>query len=554
MKAPKLKTIVIAVICLIVLMIPTYLAVIVYKNAVNNPVTERAVAKMVLTDPDGKEYVFEKGKTTDCEYGEIHGGTISFFIGMHANAEKVSALPAALNGTDTFRATYYSYNLENVYTYYFSTDASAAYYVDAAGSAYHIARGDAEVFVNSLYALSLYKEAQAPVMTLGSDGTVIVPQSMTWRYQLTDSEYANAVAAVSDEKKTVTVAGLPQFKFSRQPDYLLVQIYRDSELIFNDLYSNLTTGNVDFGSDNATLSVAVTAQWYQNEDYSSYGEAYYNFIMDVRAPSAFYLGETTVEVGEFVVISGKNVTDPSAITFTSSPEINFTPVFFAEGDYVYALVPISYELEYSPSYTFTLDCEGVQTVLTLNVEKKTFRTQASDIDSNIIVATRTQATLDAFAETMSPLYANQLNTRYWKESTKFTEPVGSAMVKTGFGLYVSITATGTVYQHEGVNFVVNDGQAVYAACGGEVIFVGTTSLSGRTVVIDHGFGLKTMYCHMSATNVGVGDVVNAGDTIGVVGSTGFVDGTGFHFGMYVFDTPVSPYDALWENGIVVAKP
>lgn len=554
MKAPKLKTIIIAIVCLILLLIPTYLAILVYHNSVNNPVTERAVTKMVLTDPDGKEYVFEKGKTTECEYGEISNNTIAFFVALHKNAESVSALPTELSEAVPFRVVYSSYNRETEYRYYFSTDASSAYYVNDQGEAFHVAKADASVFSNSLYALSLYKEAQTPVMTLGSENTVIVPQSMDWLYLLSDNEYAHAVAQVTEEVKTVTVAGLPQFKFTRQPDYLMVQIYRDTELIFNDLYSNLSAGAVDFGNENERLTVRVDAQWYPNEEFASNGNATYYFAMDVRAPSAFYLGETTIDVGEFVVISGRNVSNPEAITFHSSPEINFTPVFFSEGDYVYALVPISFELDYSPSYTFTLSYDGVETALTLKVNNKTFRTQACTVDSNTLVATRTQTTLDAFAQTMAPVFAKRVTGRYWRDNTAFIEPVGNQMIKTGFGLHISITATGTTYRHEGVNFVVSDGQTVSAACGGEVTFAGTTSLTGRTVVIDHGFGLKTLYCHLSSLTVSEGDIVTQGQTVGVVGSTGFIDGTGFHFGMYVFDTPVCPYDAWEETGIIVARP
>ena len=560
LQMPKIKTVLITVAVLALLFIPTYIAIAVHSHAIKNPVTERAVSKITLTDPDGTSYTFEKGKDAESEYGEIRGNTISFFISLNRNSEPVSALPAAVRESTPFEVIYYSYNLESKYSYYFSTDATAAYYTDQNGKAYHVKKEDAGVFVTSLYALSLYKEAQAPVMTLGSEGSVILPQNMVWKYKLTDNEYANAVAPVSDEKKTFSVSGMPQLRFTREPDYFLVQVYNGTDVIFNDLYANLTSEALNLGTDNATLSVSVTAQWYQNETYGSYGEAFYNFTVEVRAPSSFYLGEPTVDVGDFVVISGKNVEDPSKITFTSSPDIGFTPVFFAEDDCVYALVPISYNLEYHPSYTFTLVYDDVQTDLTLNVNNKTFRTQASGISSNIIVATRTQTTLDAFAETMRPIFANQLGTRYWKDGTTFISPVGNTMIKTGFGLNISITATGTTYRHEGVNYVVNEGTTVYAACGGEVLFAGTTSLTGHTVVIDHGFGLKTLYCHMSSLSVTEGTVVSAGDALGLVGSTGFIDGVGFHFGMYVFDVPVSPYEALDLStddaapGIPVAKP
>ena len=79
------------------------------------------------------------------------------------------------------------------------------------------------------------------------------------------------------------------------------------------------------------------------------------------------------------------------------------------------------------------------------------------------------------------------------------------------------------------------------------MFSGVLELTGYTVIIDHGFGLKTWYWHMSKNTVQVGDVVKRGDAVGKTGKTGLTDQNGVHIGMSVCDVFVSPY-ATWIDG------
>lgn len=545
----KMKGKLITAVCIVLLFLPTYIAIAFYINAQNSPVSDNVVHKMVMRDIDGETFTFIKGSD------ETEPEMISFFIKINNNAAPVDSIPEPIKALGNYTVTYYSYNLETTQKYYFSTDIDNAYMTDHNGKSFKIQSEEAKAFIASKYAVCLYKEAAAPVMTL-SDTHVILPQSMIWKYRLTDEVYSDAVVPLTSVRDTYILSGALNITFDIEPDYLFVTILNGEEIVFNDLYSNISAAEFN---ENADLTVGVKAQWYEDEQRGSYGEASYTFILEVQAPAEFYLGQPQVEQGEFFTITGKNVKDPSSITFVSSPDINFTPVFFRDGEYVVALVPIHYDLEYSPSYKFTITSGDSVTELTLGVIQKNFKWRDYDISAEIIATTRTDSLVRAYHEAMEPYLTASEPVRYWLPQTLFTIPAeGTDLVKTGIGVYRTLTAINVTYRNPGVDFLVTEGTNVLAAYDGKIVYAGTQTMSGRTIVIEHGYGLKSVYWHMSSVSVAEGDLVKAGDVIGVVGTTGFTQSTNLHYGLYIFKTPVSPYDLWgWDEttyGILVATP
>ena len=94
--------------------------------------------------------------------------------------------------------------------------------------------------------------------------------------------------------------------------------------------------------------------------------------------------------------------------------------------------------------------------------------------------------------------------------------------------------------HSGLDIAGGQGGAINAPAAGTVVAVGEYFFNGNTVILDHGYGLTTMYCHMSRTDVKVGDHLNTGDSIGAIGKTGRVTGPHLHWSVSMNNTRVDP--------------
>jgi len=98
--------------------------------------------------------------------------------------------------------------------------------------------------------------------------------------------------------------------------------------------------------------------------------------------------------------------------------------------------------------------------------------------------------------------------------------------------------------HNGLDMHCGSGDAIVAAEAGTVILAGTKGGFGKTIMIDHGGGMVTLYAHQSGYAVSTGDSVGAGQVVGYCGSTGLSTGPHLHFEVRINGDPVNPANYL----------
>jgi len=132
-------------------------------------------------------------------------------------------------------------------------------------------------------------------------------------------------------------------------------------------------------------------------------------------------------------------------------------------------------------------------------------------------------------------------------ATPFQKPAKGRISST-FGLRRKYNKNAVSTYHKGIDIANKTGTAVYATNGGQVSLSTEWISHGKSILINHGHGIITIYIHLDKLLVKTNDWVKKGQLIGRLGSTGIASGPNLHFGVSVNDVRVDP--AQWISNRV----
>jgi murein DD-endopeptidase MepM/ murein hydrolase activator NlpD len=177
----------------------------------------------------------------------------------------------------------------------------------------------------------------------------------------------------------------------------------------------------------------------------------------------------------------------------------------------------------------------------LEVKKVDFKTQTLKLPPGMVeLDPKTLERVNQEGKRLDDLFAKVRVERLWKGA--FLRPV-PGQISTGFGLRRVINGQ-TKNPHSGVDMRAEEGAPIFASNNGIAILVDELFFTGKSVLIDHGWGIYSMYFHLSEILVREGDPIAKGAVLGRVGSTGRSTGPHLHWGIKIRGARVDPLSLL----------
>lgn len=397
------------------------------------------------------------------------------------------------------------------------------------------------------------QQALAPSLVLGSQ---TVRAGATLRDAQLDPETIQAaIRQLGEAGGSATVqeeGGLPGFRFSEEPDQVLATLIPaglEGEPYFQGTLEELAEYTPP---ENGTYTLDVWAGWSGEGDAFS-GVAGYRAELTYQLPQQpiqLTVDTTDLRQGYCAVLRASNL--PEGVTQVTVDTdmgytMGYTPTFFPYKGEMVALMPARYNGS-TGTYHVTIRAGEESQSFAVTVTDGGFdvTVQQFEVDQSVADSTVNNNEANETYEAVTRPIKNQSDPeKYWEGPFQLPIDPQYKVATSTFGRIRVIN--GSSSQHAGIDYPAPEGTPVWAPNNGRVLYAGYLQLTGNMVCIEHGFGLKSWFYHLSAVDVEAGQMVKTGDPIGKVGSTGFVTGPHLHFTMSVNNIYVNPEQYLEED-------
>ena len=384
---------------------------------------------------------------------------------------------------------------------------------------------------------SLYPYRNPPEVewSLSSKHINMEAESKTWSFRKLDGSWYSAASGSTGTNEAYKI-NTPDTVLSFNSDYAPGTVHlelRDEE---NQvlLEQGIQGSSIPVMNKDGFYHYLIKMDWSQPEAPYK-GTFTYRFDLAVDLPASFEISKSPVKQGEVVKVFAYNVNENEVPVLNQTLFKQFR--FYKNGAvYVgylptgYATPPGRYEIEYGIK-------GGQMFKEAVTIEARDFHIQHLVIDKAIEASTRNKAAYEEYDKFFKPVRLSSNEELYYSEP--FVVPAAGRL-STEFGETRHVNGSPTSYRHSGLDIAAPTGTPVYAANRGKVVLSMFLTLTGNTVIIDHGHGLFSVYFHMNELFSEQGSIAERGQKIGTVGTTGFSTGPHLHFTMSYYERNVEP--------------
>lgn len=525
----------------LVMFLPIIIAGIWFFSVEHDSFDSSTVNLVNLVHPDGTstEYTSEEDK--------------SFFIDFLNNIVSIEKQEYDEKKHSLYKLEFYG--ISDVESYYLclSADVRNCLAFDAHSNWYRIDKEYAKQFLVKYDISTVYQNNEVPTMKImsGTESVYVEATEANWCYLLPDDSYSKLTVehTGSFESDFFVSAGASfDLSFDVMPDWYGVTIYDGEKLLYDSAIGDFTDFN---NSEEARLRAIVKAEWYNEKNSEYYGTATYDFLFDFDVKIVYTIDKSEAYQGDVVYIHLTNVKNETLeITSTMPSAEKLSSHSYAGGEVV--IVPIPSHVK-AGEYNLTVKSDKSLVSVPLIVKDKGFVMSDISFVGHETVDLYNEAQAEFKVETA---LANDvvLSEPHWingllSPASKFIEGVEQYWpAPPGYGATMRINGTVADERSNGIHYVkgvASESLPMRAVANGTVAFVGKTKLYGNTVIIEHGFGLKSVYGHLGELKQVVGDNVTMGDVIGEANPSCFaINSTEAFFGISVDGVFVNPYNFL----------
>ncbi|MDD5602838.1 MAG: M23 family metallopeptidase [Eubacteriales bacterium] len=264
-------------------------------------------------------------------------------------------------------------------------------------------------------------------------------------------------------------------------------------------------------------------------------QAVYELSVKADFPASFSLSANEAEQGEIIIITVQNINEGE--TPYLEQDICAESAFFKTAQGYSGYLATGY-YTYPGTYRISYGISGISEMSEkISVKPRNFKIQHLEVDPAITAETRNEAAYAEYALYFDPVRLKSSEIKYYE--MPFAVPAYGRL-STEYGETRYVQGIPSSYRHSGLDIAAPEGSPVYAANNGIVVLSMYLTLTGNTVVIDHGQGLFSVYFHMHERFTAKGNMVKKGDNIGTIGSTGFSTGPHLHFTMSYYYINLEP--------------